>query len=77
LNQGTLTYLDKRASGLTPKELKRLIMVVVNSRQFKVSYWFLNSKKDYKVGWFSHVATNALGAKLRDNLERLKKIRVD
>ncbi|OEL13795.1 hypothetical protein BAE44_0025185 [Dichanthelium oligosanthes] len=34
-------------------------------------------KKDYKVGWFSQVATDTLDAKLRDDLERLKKIIVD
>ncbi|OEL35935.1 hypothetical protein BAE44_0003046, partial [Dichanthelium oligosanthes] len=62
---------------LTPKELKWLMMIVANPRQFKVSDWFLNSKKDYKVGWFSQVATDTLDAKLRDDLERLKKIRVD
>ncbi|OEL16399.1 hypothetical protein BAE44_0022582, partial [Dichanthelium oligosanthes] len=38
---------------LTPKELKRLMTVMANLRQFKVSDWFLNRKKDYKVGWFS------------------------
>ncbi|OEL12881.1 hypothetical protein BAE44_0026100, partial [Dichanthelium oligosanthes] len=62
---------------LIPKELKRLMTVVANPRQFKVSHWFLNRKKDYKVGWFSQVATDTLGVKLRDDLERLKKIRVD
>ncbi|OEL21186.1 hypothetical protein BAE44_0017795, partial [Dichanthelium oligosanthes] len=69
--------LDKGASELTPKELKRLMTVVANPRQFKVSDWFLNRKKDYKVGWFSYAVTDALDAKLRDDLERLKKIRVD
>ncbi|OEL22392.1 hypothetical protein BAE44_0016590, partial [Dichanthelium oligosanthes] len=62
---------------LTPKELKRLTMIVANPKQFKVSDWFLNRKKDYKVGWFSQIATDTLGAKLRDDLERLKKIRVN
>ncbi|OEL22174.1 hypothetical protein BAE44_0016808, partial [Dichanthelium oligosanthes] len=62
---------------LTPMELKRLTTVVANPRLFKVSDWFLNRKKHYKVGWFSQVATNALDAKLRNDLERLKKIRVD
>ncbi|OEL13793.1 hypothetical protein BAE44_0025188, partial [Dichanthelium oligosanthes] len=62
---------------LTPKELKQLMMVMAYPRQFKVSNWFLNKKKDYKVGWFSQVATNTLDVKLRDDLERLKKIRVE
>ncbi|OEL32796.1 hypothetical protein BAE44_0006185, partial [Dichanthelium oligosanthes] len=62
---------------LTPKELKRLMTIMANPGQFKVLDYFLNRKKDYKVGWFSWVATNTLDMKLRDDLERLKKIRVD
>ncbi|OEL28682.1 hypothetical protein BAE44_0010298, partial [Dichanthelium oligosanthes] len=62
---------------LTPKGLKRLMMVVVNPRQFKVSDWFLNKKKDYKDSRFSQVVTDTLDVKLGDDLERLKKIRVD
>ncbi|CAD6226597.1 unnamed protein product [Miscanthus lutarioriparius] len=42
---------------------------------FKVPDWFLNRKKDYKDGRFSQVVSNALDMKLRDDLERLKKIR--
>ncbi|CAL4919510.1 unnamed protein product [Urochloa decumbens] len=47
----------------------------MNKRQFKVPDWFLNRKKDYKDGRFSQVVSNALDMKLRDDLERLKKIR--
>ncbi|OEL24683.1 hypothetical protein BAE44_0014298, partial [Dichanthelium oligosanthes] len=61
---------------LTPKELKRLMMVVANPRQFKVSDWFFN-RKDYKDGGPSGDVTNTLNTKPRDNLESLKKIRVD
>ncbi|OEL28622.1 hypothetical protein BAE44_0010359, partial [Dichanthelium oligosanthes] len=57
---------------LTPKELNRLMTVVVNPRQFKVSDWFLNRKKDYKDGRPSRIVTNTLDTKLRDDLERLK-----
>ncbi|OEL17832.1 hypothetical protein BAE44_0021149 [Dichanthelium oligosanthes] len=53
------------------------MMVMANPRQFKVSDWFLNRKKDYKDGRFSQVVSNALDMKLRDDLERLKKIRAD
>jgi len=49
--------------------------VVANPRQFKVPDWFLNRKKDYKDGKFSQVVSNQLDMKLRDDLERLKKIR--
>ncbi|CAN6213248.1 unnamed protein product, partial [Urochloa humidicola] len=67
--------MNKRAGELTPEELERLMTVVANPRQFKVPDWFLNRKKDYKDGRFSQVVSNALDMKLRDDLERLKKIR--
>ncbi|CAL9757593.1 unnamed protein product [Musa acuminata subsp. burmannicoides] len=49
--------------------------VVFNPRQFKIPDWFLNRKKDYKDGRYSQIVSNALDMKLRDDLERLKKIR--
>ena len=53
------------------------MVIVANPRQFKIPDWFLNRKKDYKDGKFSQVTSNALDMKLRDDLERLKKIRSD
>lgn len=52
------------------------MVVVANPRQFKIPDWFLNRQKDYKDGKFSQVTSNALDMKLRDDLERLKKIRL-
>ncbi|OEL37852.1 hypothetical protein BAE44_0001129, partial [Dichanthelium oligosanthes] len=57
--------------------LKRLMTVMANRSQFKVSDWLLNRKKGYKVGRFSQVVTNTLDTKLKGDLERRKKIRVD
>lgn len=50
--------------------------IVANPRQFKIPDWFLNRKKDYKDGKYSQVTSNALDMKLRDDLERLKKIKL-
>lgn len=52
-----------------------MMTVVANPRQFKIPDWFLNRQKDYKDGRFSQVVSNQLDMKLRDDLERLKKIR--
>lgn len=49
--------------------------IVANPRQFKIPDWFLNRQKDYKDGRYGQVVSNALDMKLRDDLERLKKIR--
>lgn len=64
-----------RAGELTAAELDNLMVIVANPRQFKIPDWFLNRKKDYKDGKYSQVVSNALDMKLRDDLERLKKIR--
>jgi hypothetical protein len=64
-----------RAGELSAAELENLMVIVGNPRQFKVPDWFLNRKKDHKDGRYSQVVSNALDMKLRDDLERLKKIR--
>ena len=64
-----------RAGELSSAEIDSLMTIVANPRQFKIPDWFLNRKKDYKDGKFSQVTSNALDMKLRDDLERLKKIR--
>ncbi|KAK8955383.1 40S ribosomal protein S18 [Platanthera guangdongensis] len=66
---------NKRAGELTSAELENLMTIVANPLQFKIPGWFLNKKKDYKDGRYSQVVSNALDMKLRDDLERLKKIR--
>merc|ERR1711934_876296 len=67
--------LNKRAGELTPDEVERVVTIIQNPRQFKVPDWMLNRKKDFKDGKFSQVASNILDMKLREDLERLKKIR--
>ncbi|PKU76429.1 40S ribosomal protein S18 [Dendrobium catenatum] len=68
--------MNKRAGELSAAELENLMTIVANPRQFKIPDWFLNRKKDYKDGRYSQVVSNALDMKLRDDLERLKKIRI-
>ncbi len=51
------------------------MIIVNNPRQFKIPDWFLNRQKDYKDGRSSQVVANGLDMKMRDDLERLKKIR--
>merc|ERR1711971_564612 len=67
--------LGKRAGELTQEEVERLVTIIQNPRHFKVPDWMLNRKKDVKDGKFSQVVSNTLDMKLREDLERLKKIR--
>eukprot|EP00163_Fabomonas_tropica_P012769 TRINITY_DN24129_c0_g1_i1.p1 TRINITY_DN24129_c0_g1~~TRINITY_DN24129_c0_g1_i1.p1 ORF type:complete len:155 (-),score=46.72 TRINITY_DN24129_c0_g1_i1:100-564(-) len=67
--------LNKRAGECTKEEVERLVTIIQNPRQFKIPDWFLNRQKDIKDGKYSQVVSNGLDMKLRDDIERLKKIR--
>jgi len=67
--------VNKRAGELSAADLESLMVVISNPRQFKIPDWFLNRQKDIKDGKYSQVISSALDTKLRDDLERLKKIR--
>ncbi|KAH7937971.1 hypothetical protein HPB49_018576 [Dermacentor silvarum] len=67
--------LNKRAGELSDEEVEKLITIMSNPRQYKIPDWFLNRQKDIKDGKYSQVTSNALENKLREDLERLKKIR--
>ncbi|CAL1535791.1 unnamed protein product [Lymnaea stagnalis] len=67
--------IRKRAGELTEEEVERIVTVMTNPRQYKIPDWFLNRQKDIKDGRYSQVLSNALDNKLREDLERLKKIR--
>jgi small subunit ribosomal protein S18e len=67
--------LAKRAGELSPEELESVMNIVANPRAYKIPDWFLNRQKDVKDGKFSQVTSSALDTKLRDDLQRLVKIR--
>ena len=46
-----------------------------NPRQYKIPDWFLNRQKDIRDGKFTQVLANSWESKLREDLERLKKIK--
>merc|ERR1712223_1257241 len=67
--------MNKRAGELTEDEVERVITIMQNPRQYKIPDWFLNRQKDHKDGKYSQLLSNSLDNKLREDLERLKKIR--
>uniref|UniRef100_A0A1D1ZDE1 40S ribosomal protein S18 n=1 Tax=Anthurium amnicola TaxID=1678845 RepID=A0A1D1ZDE1_9ARAE len=67
--------LHKRAGELTTEELERIVTIIQNPTQFKIPNWFLNRQKDIVDGKYSQILANGLESKLREDLERLKKIR--
>merc|ERR1712076_146676 len=67
--------LKKRAGELSEEEVDKIVTIMQNPRQYKIPDWFLNRQKDIKDGKTSQVLANALDNKLREDLERMKKIR--
>ncbi|KEZ42914.1 hypothetical protein SAPIO_CDS5355 [Scedosporium apiospermum] len=67
--------LSKRAGELTSEELERIVTILQNPTQYKIPTWFLNRQKDIVDGKDSQIVSNAVDSKLREDLERLKKIR--
>lgn len=67
--------LNKRAGELSNDEVDRIITIVQNPRQFKIPDWFLNRQKDKKDGKYSQLFANGLDFKLREDLDRMRKIR--
>jgi small subunit ribosomal protein S18e len=68
--------LNKRAGELSNEELERIVTILQNPAQYKIPNWFLNRQKDIIDGKYSQVISNVLDTKMREDLERMKKIRV-
>lgn len=64
-----------RAGELTAEDIEKVVTILSHPRQFKIPDWFLNRQKDIRDGKSSQLTSNFLDVKLRDDLERLKKIR--
>ncbi|RMZ84400.1 hypothetical protein DV738_g751, partial [Chaetothyriales sp. CBS 135597] len=67
--------LNKRAGEITTEELERIVTIIQNPTQYKIPSWFLNRQRDIVDGKDSQVLANNMESKLREDLERLKKIR--
>jgi ribosomal protein S13 len=68
-------HILRSAGELNSDELERIVTIIQNPTQFKIPTWFLNRQKDIVDGKNSQILSNGVDSKLRDDLERLKKIR--
>merc|ERR1712000_489995 len=66
--------LNKRAGEITTEELERIVTIIQNPTQYKIPEWF-NRQRDIVDGKNYQVLANSMESKLREDLERLKKIR--
>lgn len=68
--------LPKSSAGeLTTEELERIVTIIQNPTQYKIPTWFLNRQRDIVDGKDSQILANGVDSKLREDLERLKKIK--
>jgi small subunit ribosomal protein S18e len=68
--------LTRNSAGeITSEELERIVTIIQNPTQYKIPSWFLNRQRDIIDGKDSQVLANGMESKLREDLERLKKIR--
>jgi small subunit ribosomal protein S18e len=67
--------MSKRAGEVDVADLERIVTIMQNPRQYKIPDWFLNRQKDIKDGAYTQLLSNGLDNKLREDFERLKKIR--
>ncbi|KAJ1936006.1 ribosomal 40S subunit protein S18B, partial [Linderina macrospora] len=67
--------ITKRAGELSTEELERIVDIIQNPLQYKIPQWFLNRQKDHTTGKYSQLVANGVDNALREDLERLKKIR--
>jgi small subunit ribosomal protein S18e len=63
------------AGEITSEELERIVTIIQNPTQYKIPEWFLNRQRDIVDGKNTQVLANGMESKLREDLERLKKIR--
>ena len=76
LPRSPLTNLLPYSAGdITSEELERIVTIIQNPTQYKIPTWFLNRQRDIVDGKDSQVLANGMESKLREDLERLKKIR--
>merc|ERR1712118_517260 len=68
--------LNKRAGDLTTDEINKIVAVISNPLQFKIPSWMLNRQRDVKDGKTNQKYANFLDQALREDLERMKRVRL-
>mmetsp|Transcript_31229 Transcript_31229/g.58215 ORF Transcript_31229/g.58215 Transcript_31229/m.58215 type:complete len:156 (-) Transcript_31229:214-681(-) len=68
--------VNKRAGELTQDEIDNLLAILSEPAQYKIPEWFLNRQKDRKTNRYMQIVSNELNQKMREDFERMKKIRL-
>lgn len=68
--------LNKRAGELSDEEIETVKAIIAAPRQFDIPDWFLNRQKSRLEGKQLHIVSNNVDQRLREDFERMKKIRL-
>lgn len=66
---------DEKIGNLTDEELEKLEITIKNVEKEDVPHWMMNRRKDIKTGEDKHLIGPDLDMALREDLNRLKKIK--
>ena len=66
---------NRRAGEYKVRDVEKAINVIRKPLDFNIPVWFLNRRKDIEDGTNYQVISNGLDSKLREDIERLKKMR--
>lgn len=67
--------ISRRAGELTPEECEKVATIIQSPEKFKIPTFFMNRQRDFKEGLDRHISSNAIDSFMREDIERLKKIR--
>ena len=71
-----LAIKPKRSTTFFPSPLVSVVAVVIRLvLDYNIPKWLLNRQRDIREGTWSQLISNGVDTKLREDLERLKKIR--
>ena len=67
--------LNARAGSIGEDVWNKIAEIVADPEGHGVPKWFLNRRRDQKTGKDMHTSSNVLDSKIREDLERMKKVR--
>jgi small subunit ribosomal protein S13 len=67
--------INKKIGYLSDDEISTVEMALKDPKKYKIPDWMLNRRNDYETGETTHLIESDLLMRLRDDLNRMKKIR--
>merc|ERR1712086_750976 len=75
---GILTHRNRNMTSLVlanPAEFKHIPDIIARPTDYNIPKWFLNRQHDPRNGQYSQLISNQLDTMLREDLERMRKIK--